>query len=198
MATEHGTQPRGAGKSSFELIDAGTLFDALELQEGMTFLDLACGFGLYSLKASEFVGPSGRVYAVDAWEEGIANLKARAAEKTIDHIVALVNDAGRYIPIDDHTVDVCLMATVLHDFVEDQTSTQVLQQVARILKANGTLAIIEFKKIDGPPGPPKHIRLSPQEVARLVDAYGFRKKRVVDLGPYTYLMLFEQGGNTAV
>jgi ubiquinone/menaquinone biosynthesis C-methylase UbiE len=191
MSTQHGIQPRGAGKSSFDLIDAGTLFKKLELQEGMTFLDLACGRGLYSLKASEFVGPSGRVYAVDAWKEGIEDLKVRAAERNIDNIEALVSDAGRSIAIDNHTVDVCLMATVLHDFVEDQISSKVLQQVASMLKTDGILAIIEFKKIDGPPGPPKHIRLAPEEVARLLDAYGFRKKRITDLGPFTYLMLFD-------
>jgi ubiquinone/menaquinone biosynthesis C-methylase UbiE len=194
MSTNHGVQPRGAGKSSFDLIDVEIFFKELGLQKGMTFLDLACGPGLYSLKASEFVGPSGRVYAVDAWEKGIADLKARATARNIDNIAALVSDAGRFIPIDDHTVDVCLVATVLHDFVADQISEKVLPQVARMLKTAGTLAIIEFKKIDGPPGPPKHIRLAPQDVIRMLEAYGFRKKRFADLGPYIYLMLFELGG----
>ena len=192
MSTQQGIKPTGAGKSSFDLIDVETLFKALDLQKDTTFLDLACGRGLYSLQASEFVGPSGMVYAVDAWEEGIEDLQTRAAEKNIDNIQAFVSDAGRLIPIDDHAVDVCLMATVLHDFVADQISEKVLQQVARLLKTDGTLAIIEFRKIDGPPGPPKHIRLAPEDVAHMLASYGFKKKRVVELGPYTYLMLFDR------
>jgi len=82
------------------------------------------------------------------------------------------------------------MATVLHDFVEDQISEEVLQEVDRVLKTDGRLAILEFKKIDGPPGPPIHIRLSPQEVGEMLVPYGFTEERIVDVGPYNYLILF--------
>jgi cyclopropane fatty-acyl-phospholipid synthase-like methyltransferase len=67
--------PIGAGKSSFELIDSTQLFRELNLKPGMTILDLACGKGAYSLVASEKVGAGGSVYAVDLWEDGIAQLK---------------------------------------------------------------------------------------------------------------------------
>jgi protein-L-isoaspartate O-methyltransferase len=67
--------PIGAGKSSFELIDSTRLFIELNLKPGMTILDLACGKGAYSLVASERVGAGGSVYAVDLWEDGIAQLK---------------------------------------------------------------------------------------------------------------------------
>jgi len=67
--------PIGAGKSSFELIDSTRLFRELNLKPGMTILDLACGKGAYSLAASERVGAGGSVYAVDLWEDGIAQLK---------------------------------------------------------------------------------------------------------------------------
>ena len=54
----------------------------------------------------------------------------------------------------------------------------------------GCLAIVEFDKIDGPPGPPRHIRLDPAEVEALVAPYGFARQRTVKLGPYNYLMTF--------
>jgi hypothetical protein len=49
---------------------------------------------------------------------------------------------------------------------------------------------VEFEKIDGPPGPPRHIRLDPGEVEALVDPYGFRRQKTVKLGPYNYLITF--------
>jgi ubiquinone/menaquinone biosynthesis C-methylase UbiE len=52
------------------------------------------------------------------------------------------------------------MATVLHDFEEMDKAGAVLKQIKTILKPGGCLAVIEFKKIDGPPGPPIKIRLS--------------------------------------
>jgi ubiquinone/menaquinone biosynthesis C-methylase UbiE len=94
--------------------------------------------------------------------------------------------------VDDKIVDACLMATVLHDFVEDQISKEVLHEVVRVLKPDGLLAIVEFKKIEGPPGPPVHIRLSPEEVSGMLAPYGFTKERLVEVGPFNYLMLFRK------
>ena len=53
-------KPTGAGKSSFKLIDTAKFFSELDLQKGVTFLDVACGWGLYSLAASDIVGKEGR------------------------------------------------------------------------------------------------------------------------------------------
>ena len=194
MAKNHHQKPTAAGKSSFDLIDVAAFYRELDLKKGITFLDLACGRGAYSLKASEIVGSGGTVFAVDLWQEGIEQLKASAAEQNTQNIEAFVSDAGRHIPVGDQVVDVCLMATVLHDFVDDQISKEVLQEVVRVLKADGRLAIVEFKKMDGPPGPPVHIRLSPQEVGDMLVPYGFTEERLVDVGPYNYLMLFRKSG----
>jgi ubiquinone/menaquinone biosynthesis C-methylase UbiE len=185
-------KPTGAGSRSFGLIDVESLFRELDLKKGAVFLDVACGRGASCLKASKFVGSTGTVYAVDLWPEGIEDLKARAIEENAHNIKAFVGDAGRQIPVGDQAVDVCLMATVLHDFVDDHISEKVLPEVDRVLKPDGMLAIVEFKKIDGPPGPPKHIRLAPEAVTAIVVPYGFSKERLTDIGPYNYLMIFRK------
>jgi ubiquinone/menaquinone biosynthesis C-methylase UbiE len=192
VATHGNKKPTGAGSSSFHLIDVEALFRELDLKKGAAFLDVACGRGAYCLKASSFVGSTGTVYAVDLWPEGIEELKARAIEENALNIKAFVGDAGRQIPVDDQAVDVCLVATVLHDFVEDHISEKVLAEVVRVMRPNGLLAVVEFKKIDGPPGPPKHIRLAPEEVTAIVVPYGFSKERLTDIGPYNYLMMFRK------
>ena len=189
---ENKTKPTAAGKSSFDLIDVDKFFKELDLQKGISFLDVACGRGAYCLAASEIVGEKGRVYGVDLWEEGIELLKAAADEKSAGNIDALVSDAGKQIPIDDHSIDVCLMATVLHDFVEDQIEKEVLDEIVRVIKPSGILAIMEFMKIDGPPGPPRHIRLSPEQVDDMLTPFGFMQEGIVDVGPYNYLMLFKK------
>lgn len=192
MKQNHHGKPTAAGKSSFDLIDTEAFFRELDLKKGITFLDLACGRGAYCLKASEIIGPSGTIYAVDLWQEGIEQLKANALAENVLNIEAFVSDAGQHIPVDDQVVDVCLLATVLHDFAEDQIAKEVLQEVVRVLKPGGRLAIMEFKKIDGPPGPPRHIRLAPSAVEDLLAPYGFSKDRLTDIGPYNYLMMFRK------
>ena len=185
------SKPIGAGKSSFELIDANVLLGELNLTAGMTVLDLACGKGAYSLAASQQVGANGTVYAVDLWEDGIAMLKQAAESRGIQNITALVADAGRRIPVADESIDLCLMCTVLHDFVQDGNVDGVLRETVRILKPGGILAVNEFKKIEGPPGPPITVRLSSEDVEVVLSEYRFKKMTQASIGPYNYLMRFE-------
>ncbi len=185
-------KPTGAGKSSFDLIDSDKFFSELNLQKGVSFLDVACGRGLYCLAAAEIVGEGGRVVGMDLWEEGIELLKSAAAAGNISNIDAVVSDAAVKFPLDDNSIDVCLMATVLHDFVEDKIEQQALRETARVVKSNGVLAIMEFKKIDGPPGPPLHIRLSPEDVEDLLSPCGFVQDHFADVGPYNYLVLYKK------
>ncbi|MBU0993486.1 MAG: methyltransferase domain-containing protein [Proteobacteria bacterium] len=186
------TKPKGAGKSSFELIDANKLADNLPLKKGLVILDLACGRGAYSLHMSEIVGDEGLIYAMDLWDEGLLQLDKQIEEQNITNILPLHVDATipEQIDIDDYSIDICMMATVLHDFKEANQTEAVLKEVKRLLKPNGCLAIIEFKKMEGPPGPPIHIRLSENEVEKLVTGYGFEKSKVTDIGKYNYVMTF--------
>lgn len=189
--TDKQKNPKGAGKSSFDLIDSDILKDVLPVKPGSVVLDLACGKGVYSIFLSEIVGDAGLIYAVDLWEEGLQLLDKEIEEENITNILPMLDDATKEIEIDDYSVDVCLMATVLHDFEEMDKSGAVLEQVKTILKPGGHLAIIEFKKIDGPPGPPKKIRLDEHATEKMVTDYGFRTVRTVDIGDYNYLIMFQ-------
>jgi ubiquinone/menaquinone biosynthesis C-methylase UbiE len=186
-------KPHGAGRSSFELVDGAKLFAALRLGPGSSFLDLGCGPGHYALAAAPALGKTGLIYAIDLWEEGIAYLRQQASAQGLNHLRAMVGDFTQRLPLGDKSVDVCLMATVLHDLVEIKAADRTLREVCRVLKKPGRLAIVEFKKISGPPGPPLSIRLAPEEVENLVNPFGFRKDRVINVGPYNYLIIFGIG-----
>ena len=85
----------------------------------------------------------------------------------------------------------CLMSTVLHDFEEADQTDAVLKQVKPLLKPNGCLAVIEFKKVEGPPGPPIKIRLSENDVNKIVTEYNFKKIKTIDVGDFNYMMTFQ-------
>ena len=184
-------KPKGAGKSSFELIDPDILTDALPLKPGSVAIDLACGKGAYSIFLSKMVGEEGLVYALDLWEEGLQLLQQEIENRNIKNILPLLADATKKIDIDDYSVDLCLMAAVLHDFEETGKTDAVLKQVKTLLKPNGHFAVIEFKKIEGPPGPPIHIRLSEDEAEKMVTRCGFKHSRTIDIGDYNYLTTFQ-------
>lgn len=184
-------KPIAAGKSSFNLIDSYKLFSELSLKEDTSFLDLACGSGAYSIAASGYIGEKGIIYAVDLWKEGIDNLLKEVKIKHINNIHASIADISIHIPIESRCVDICLMATVLHDLIQDTTHQETLEELKRVLKPNGSLAVIEFKKIEGPPGPPIHIRISPEKLDAILFPHGFREMLTTDIGPYNYLSMFK-------
>ncbi len=182
-------KPIAAGKSSFDLVDAEKLLAELAPVVGAVMLDLACGRGIYSLALSRRF-PGAKIHALDLWEEGIAALRADLARQGAANIDARVADVSKELPLPSGSVDLCLAATVLHDLVEDGTEAGTLQEVRRVLKPGGTFAVVEFKKIAGPPGPPVEIRLSPHQLECLVTPFGFTPTRSTEIGSVTYLSLF--------
>jgi ubiquinone/menaquinone biosynthesis C-methylase UbiE len=180
----------GAGKSSFALVDQDKVFSELQLKGGTTFLDLGCGRGEYAVAASKIVGNEGVVYGVDLWEEGINSLRREASTRGSKNIRAMVADAGKGIPLEDMSIDVCFMATVFHELVLARISEGALQEISRVLKKQGVLAIVEFKKIDGLPGPPLSSRLAPEEVEERVTPCGFDRVGHREIGAYNYMLRF--------
>jgi ubiquinone/menaquinone biosynthesis C-methylase UbiE len=183
-------KPTGAGKSSFDLIDAEELFNSLPISGKTGFLDVACGNGAYSLALSERVDKEAVIYAVDLWEDGIMELEAAFRVREIYNIRAVLADISKKTPLSDESVDLCLMASVLHDLIEDNSAEDGLNEIVRVMKPKGDLAVVEFKKIEGPPGPPIHIRITPEQVAEKVSPHGFSHIETREVGPYHYLSRF--------
>lgn len=184
-----GTQGHKSGSSSFHMHDPEAVFDLLALKKGDCFLDLGCGPGDYSLEASRFVGNTGVVYSLDRSELLINNLKRRVAEEGIMNLVAMVADATRRLPIEDGCVDICLVATALHIPDITRNAEALCNEIRRVLKPDGCLAIIECHKEDVSFGPPQHMRLSPEDSEGLITRYGFKKTGIIDLG-YNYMIQF--------
>lgn len=185
-------RPVAAGKSSFDLIDQDIFFEQIISQTASTYLDLACGVGRYSLPLAQRLGRDSVIHAYDLWEEGIATLEANAKERGLNNIKPAMVDMTQRLPLEDAAVDVCFIATALHD-IPAAKRRNVLEEVRRVLALNGVLALIEFKKLDHGPGPGKEHRISEDEADGLVAAQGFRKETSVSLGEYMYLARYSKG-----
>jgi ubiquinone/menaquinone biosynthesis C-methylase UbiE len=185
--------PIAAGKSSYALVDIPALFAELELQRSPLLLDLACGAGAYAIAAAQQIGPAGRVIAVDLWQEGIDTLRKRSELLGLSNLQACLADVSQRLTLESGCVDVCLMATVLQDLVADGTATAALRELTRVLKPRGKLAVVEFKPMDGPPGPPIGVRLSDDQVRALLQPFGLNPLGTREIGPTTYLSLFCNG-----
>lgn len=169
------------------MVDIDHVFQNLPLASSTVFADLGCGKGDYTVAVAKSIGPHGIVYGVDAWQEGLEELERNAASEGLHNIITIHANLNEHIPLEDTSVDVCFMATVLHDLLRESSGEIALTEIVRILRPSGQLFIIEFKKIDEGPGPPLSVRLSPEDTERIITPFGFVKDRLTDVGPFHYL-----------
>ena len=179
-----------AGKSSKAYLNAERVLQETGLKSGDKFLDVGCGEGYFSIAASKIVSNKGKVYALDSYEKSIVALKQQIHRESIGNIEAIVADVTKKMPLPDATTDVCLMANVVHGFLANGEIPSMMTEIARVMKAGSTLAVVEFQKIDGPPGPPISIRITPEELEGLISGYGFKKNKVAEVGPFHYAAMF--------
>jgi len=187
---DHRQTPRH-GPSSFGMQNPEAVFGPLDLQPGNVFFDLGCGPGDYALRAARIVGPRGRVYGLDKWDEVLKSLRTEANLRRIANLLPMVGDLRRGLPLADASVDVCFMATLWHVLDLERDADRIFGEVHRVLKIEGRLAALSFKKEDRPWGPPVAQRPSPAQIAAAVTPEGFRRNLLVDLGD-NFLMVFRR------
>jgi ubiquinone/menaquinone biosynthesis C-methylase UbiE len=164
--------------------DPEAILSEIGLKAGLVFADIACGGGFFSLPASRIVGKKGKVYGVDANPASIAALKEAADKEGLKNLYLTAGRAEETI-ICEHCADILFFGIALHDF---QDPVKVLENARRILKPEGKLVDLDWKKEEMTFGPPQHIRFDEKKALRLIEEAGFIKESVKDSGLYHYLI----------
>ena len=176
------------GRSSERHLNRELVLKALNIRSGQTILDAGCGSGYMSKEFSKLLNNTGKVYALDP-DKAIIEILTQETKGT--NIVTIVGDITRRTQIEDSLVDLIYLSTVFHGFSEKEIKG-FQKEVKRLLKPDAVLAIVEFKKLETPFGPPLEIRYSPEE---LKEAVKLNPKSLVELGQYFYMMIFEKINN---
>ncbi len=155
------------------------------LRKDMTFVDVGCGDGFFSVLAAAVVGETGRVYAVDVDASAIDRLKQKAAARGFNNVSAKAAPAEETV-FCDACADVVFYSMVLHDF---RDAPQVLRNARKMLKTSGTLVDLDWKKQEMPFGPPFAIRFSPEFAGKLMSDAGFSVQATKDVGAFHYVVL---------
>ena len=143
LAAQQRPGPDG-GATEAQLESAGVevpqLVKLLELEPGMTVADVGAGFGAWTLEFSQWLGPTGRVYASDIGEQQLAALRQLAARASVTN-VTVVEGAERSTNLPPGCCDAILIRDAYHHLTEPGDVTSSL---AAALKPGGRLAVIDF------------------------------------------------------
>ena len=175
------------GKSSEGFLNKELILKELHIRPGQIILDAGCGNGYMSKEFSRLLNQTGKVFALDPDGEAIEKLTKETQGSNIEAIEA---DITTTTPLEKSSIDLIYLSTVLHGFTKDEIES-FKNEVKRLLKPNGRLAVIEIHKHDTPMGPPMHMRFSPEE---LKQAINLTPKSLVDVGQYFYMQIFENNG----
>jgi ubiquinone/menaquinone biosynthesis C-methylase UbiE len=186
MTEKHGHKHHG--KSSRQILNAMEVLEAIKPVIGNIFLDAGCGDGYISIAASNLVGDQGKVYALDVYPESIETVKKEIKDRKLENVDAILADITNTIPLDSSSIDIVLMANVLHGFVAGGEVGDVMSNIVRCLKPGGIFAVVEFRKLESNKGPPLNVRISPEDVSIILKDYGFDVIDNHEIGNYHYIV----------
>lgn len=121
------------------------ILDAMHLKPGMNAADIGAGSGLFSRLMAQRVAPGGTIFAVDIAKNMVDHIAQVAEEEHIPNLKPVLGDphSPRLAP---NSVDlVCIIDSYHHfEFAQD-----MLREIGKALRPDGSLVLIDFKRIDG-------------------------------------------------
>jgi len=164
------------------------IMDALGVGEGVVVADLGAGSGWFTIRLAGRVGPNGLVYAEDIQSQMIDSINRRVDRlglKNVRTVLGRPNDP-RLPPAE---VDAVLIVDSYHEMAQP---VALLKNVARSLKPNGRVGIVNFTKDGGGPGPAVEDRVDPERVIADALAAGLALRSRETFLKYHYMLVFEQ------
>jgi ubiquinone/menaquinone biosynthesis C-methylase UbiE len=119
------------------------LIERSGIKKGMHVLDLGCGSGAFTPFVARTVGEKGKVYALDIQVDMLKQLERKLSKPENRDIknIKLIEGNAYELPFEDNSLDLVNMVTVLQEIPD---RNRALQQVKRVLKPGGFLAVTEL------------------------------------------------------
>jgi SAM-dependent methyltransferase len=158
------------------------IMDVLQVAEGSAVADIGPGAGWFTVRLAHRVGPNGIVYARDVQRPMLEAIRRRIRREGLNNIETdLAADNDPRLPAGK--LDAVLVVDVYQEINEP---VLFLRNVARALKPNGRIGIVNYKPGRGGPGPEVRVERAAVEAdARAADLRVIGYENL----PYQYLLV---------
>ena len=146
-------------------------------------VDIGAGTAFFSLAFLALLHPA-TVYACDQSETMITWIQENVSS-AYPKIVPVKNEENT-LPLDSGIADLVFMIALHHEL---ENPSRVLDESFRLLKPDGEIFIVDWKKQDMAEGPPKEIRCEPEEVQKQMIQSGFGNVKIFNEMPKHFLVV---------
>ncbi len=159
------------------------VIQALRLRPDAIVADIGAGTGYFSARLSRML-PKGKVYAADVEPDMVKYLGERADREGLKNVFPIRASATESnLP---EPVDVALLVDVYHHI---DHRVRYFENLKNSIRADGRVAIIDFR-MDAKDGPPRAVRIPPEEVKREMARAGYRLTEEPGFLPEQYFLVF--------
>lgn len=140
------------------------------LKSGMTFIDIGCNDGFFTVPAAKIVGQRGRVLASDIDDEALLRLNDKLRQAGITNTKTYKSWGEEFLP-ETGIADLIFFGIVLHDFYDP---IAVLNNCREMLVSQGSIYDFGWRKRASKMGPPLEKRLSEKQVEKMANEAGLK------------------------
>ena len=142
--------------------------ERFDIRSGASVLDLGSGPSFWTFPLADKVGVSGNIWALDVSQEMLGELAKHHPPKQVH----LLQSELPKINLPDASIDWIWTAFVFHEVTPPQ---KLAEEMFRVAKAEGVAAVLDWRPdAVGESGPPRHHRLSIEQVTKFLRKAGFR------------------------
>ena len=162
------------------------IIENLNLRKGDTVADFGCGSGAYVFAASKIVGDRGKIYAIDNHRDILEKINREAEKMNIINIDTLLADIEKKVQIESLSCDAILLSNVLGHV---ENFDILIEEIKRILKPDGVLLIVDWKKMDHPIINKRENLIQEEKITAILAKNNFSIKKHLPAGDYHYAFI---------
>jgi arsenite methyltransferase len=161
---------------------------ALDLKPGEVIADIGAGTGYFSFRFARHVGASGRIFAVDISPEMVVHMNRLIREYNLKNVQTMLAAPDDPL-LPDASIDRIFICDTWHHINGHAAYLAILR---KILKPDGQIVMIDFKKEKTPVGPPPEMRISREDLVEEMETNGFLLAKEQTFLPYQYFLVFKR------